>query len=234
MPRENDPLAGIVDQVLVVSLRGGDRREDLNHHFGEMGIAFEYFDAYQGSLIDTQTLIESGAVNAVNEHWGVPFVGGEVGCYLSHVAAWIRAIGMGCSRVLICEDDVEFLYVPEFLRRSLEAAPRDADMLYLSSFRAPGSGGSHDLERRYANDYWRTASQEGEGSLAYIVNVKCMGYLLRNAFPMRYALDGLIKWPSSDWCDADLRCYISDPILCRERPCGTTIHGRQRRGHLRG
>jgi GR25 family glycosyltransferase involved in LPS biosynthesis len=178
--------------------------------------------------MDHAAMLEGGAVCERYDSSPTPFLAREMGCYFSHLGAMIHAVGRGYSRVMICEDDVEFLYVPEFLRRSLEAAPPDADMLYLFSTCAPGCGLGQDKDRRYCNEYWRTASHEGDGAVAYIANARSISYLLRNAFPMRFTLDGLTKWPSSSWCDLDLRCYMSDPLLCGVRQVHSIIHDQPR------
>ena len=205
---------GLVDRTLIISLPSHPRREHVARHFGEMGIAFELFDAFDGRQMDLPSLIAGGAVNAVNEQWKHLHSPGEVGCYFSHVAAMMYALGKGWGRVMICEDDAEFLYSPEATREALAAAPDDADMLYLFSAVQPGSGVRQDLGRRPVNPHWRTAYQEGNGAVCYVATAKALSYLLRNAFPMRYELDGLTKWPSSEWCDVGLASYLADPLLC--------------------
>ena len=37
------------------------------------------------------------------------------------------------------------------------------------------------------------------------------------------AYDGLTKWPSSSWCDVQLKSYICDPMLCAVHPLESTI-----------
>lgn len=118
------------DHAYCINLaRRADRWEEANRQFEAMGLHVERFEAVDGSTLDglpaTVTLAQSQAA-----------IPGVVGCSLSHRLVLEDARCRGFQRVLILEDDVEFVPdADELFAGYINQVPDDWTMLYF--------GGNH-------------------------------------------------------------------------------------------
>ena len=117
-------------QVVCINLsRRPDRMAVMDHQFHELGYSVRWLEA-----VDGRTLPEE-AVRRWNETTRRPLRRGELGCTLSHMAAWREAWDAGWPYVWILEDDVRLGLPPEVLGRGvgeLNEVEPDWDLLYVT------------------------------------------------------------------------------------------------------
>ena len=143
-----------IDKHYCISLESRpERKKYAEETFIKLGIDVEIFPAVNGNLIDYKSIS--------NRH-----TPGMVGCFLSHRAIWIDAIGNGYKRIMVWEDDA--MPVPHFntlMKRALPALPNNWEFIYLGFTHYQGFYGY----REKINDYW-VKPGHGWGTQCYAVN----------------------------------------------------------------
>lgn len=91
--------------VYVINLDGSnDRLRDITRRLAAFGITFERISAFDGRKLDLSTIADYNAGRA-ERYMGRSLVGGEIGCYRSHLDAAARFLRSDARYVLILEDD---------------------------------------------------------------------------------------------------------------------------------
>ena len=94
--------------VLVISLKNETaRREAVSAHLKECGFDFEFFDAIDGRQMDVLEHPRYDSITRRRCH-GRDLKPGELGCSLSHRAAYEEIIKRNLDYALIIEDDARF------------------------------------------------------------------------------------------------------------------------------
>ena len=96
-------------KIVVISLPdAAERRERAARQLGELGLAFEFFDAMRGEQVMADRYFE----HCDEEEWllntGHPMSPGEVGCFASHRSMWQKCVELG-EPLMIMEDDFQLL-----------------------------------------------------------------------------------------------------------------------------
>ena len=96
-------------KIFVISLPDAvERRERVARQLGELGLAFEFFDAMRGEQVIAARYFE----HCDEEEWllntGHPMSLGEVGCFASHRSMWQKCIELD-EPLMIMEDDFQLL-----------------------------------------------------------------------------------------------------------------------------
>jgi glycosyl transferase family 25 len=96
-------------KIFVISLPDAEaRRERAARQLGELGLAFEFFDAMRGE----QVLADGYFDRCDEEEWllntGHEMSLGEVGCFASHRSMWQKSVDLG-EAIMIMEDDFQLL-----------------------------------------------------------------------------------------------------------------------------
>jgi glycosyl transferase family 25 len=96
-------------KIFVISLPDAvERRERVARQLGELGLAFEFFDAMRGEQVMAERYFE----RCDEEEWllntGHPMSLGEVGCFASHRSMWQKCIELD-EPLMIMEDDFQLL-----------------------------------------------------------------------------------------------------------------------------
>ena len=96
-------------KIFVISLPDAvERRERVARQLGELGLAFEFFDAMRGEQVIAERYFE----RCDEEEWllntGHPMSLGEVGCFASHRSMWQKCIELD-EPLMIMEDDFQLL-----------------------------------------------------------------------------------------------------------------------------
>lgn len=119
---------------------------------------------------------------------------GEIGCYLSHREIWKYIKKRGWNKVLILEDDAQFVEPFDF---DVSSLPEIWDMLYLGQY-------CYDHDFLVRSDTGKNAAliQHIDKNLfkashcwlthAYAVNSKCIDYLLDNTKLLDWPIDGIL------------------------------------------
>jgi glycosyl transferase family 25 len=96
-------------KIFIISLPDAEaRRERAARQLGELGLAFEFFDAMRGE----QVLADGYFDRCDEEEWllntGHEMSLGEVGCFASHRSMWQKSVDLG-EAIMIMEDDFQLL-----------------------------------------------------------------------------------------------------------------------------
>ena len=99
--------------AIVISMKGEDKRRDMmDNHLKERGFTAEYFDAVDGRQMDVLSHPDYLKSKRRAAH-GRDLKPGELGCMLSHRAAYQYILDQGYEHALLLEDDARV--VPETL-----------------------------------------------------------------------------------------------------------------------
>jgi len=221
----------VFDKVFVISLpSNAERRAHIRQHFSETGITnYEFFDAVVGAELDLAVLKQSRILaDKPAAHGNTDLTPSEVGCAWSHIKVYETALAKRFKRILVCEDDVRFCEnANDVFGRYMAEIPRDWDIIHFQSTRAVGSGDKWDIYRKKITRHVYLGYNEGAGAGCYALTRRCMKFLLRYAFPINKAADGLINWPTGWWKQCrGYRGYIVDPLPTTSGQFKTQIEDR--------
>lgn len=120
--------------ILVINLeRSPDRWASASRQLAEAGLCAERLPAVDGRALSLADLKRIAPVNAA--FYFKPLSPGEVGCYLSHVAAAERIVSEGWPMALVLEDDFEL--APHFLSTFRELTSRPGELHDLTRLDGP-------------------------------------------------------------------------------------------------
>jgi glycosyl transferase family 25 len=96
-------------KLFVISLPdAAERRERAARQLGELGLAFEFFDAMRGEQVMADGYFERCDAGEWLLNTGHPMSLGEVGCFASHRSMWQKCVELG-EPMMIMEDDFQLL-----------------------------------------------------------------------------------------------------------------------------
>lgn len=107
-------------EVYMINLkRRPERRIKMELTMNELGLDFEYFEAFDGKTLTDEVLIEKGIT--LLPEYSDPYhkrrmTMGEIGCFLSHYTIWQKMVELDQQEVLVLEDDIRF--EPYFMQRA--------------------------------------------------------------------------------------------------------------------
>lgn len=112
-----------VSNVFVISLqRSVERREKIAKEMAEKSISFTFFDAVDGHQRAPDFAADYDYAKRLWLTSGYMPSKGELGCYASHYALWVKCIEMG-EPIVVCEDDITLSdEAPRILSFALEKA----------------------------------------------------------------------------------------------------------------
>ncbi len=91
--------------VYVINLDGSnDRLEAITGRLAAYGVTFKRVSAFDGRKLDLSTVADYDE-NRAERYMGRSLVGGEIGCYRSHLDAATRFLASDARYLLILEDD---------------------------------------------------------------------------------------------------------------------------------
>lgn len=189
-----------------------DRWRYMERQFLDMGLGEQ---VYRVEAVDGQALTEEAVAELRKRFRILPTVRedrlrGRMGCYLSHLAALEQAMAEGWERVLIIEDDCEFL--TGATERPIQA-PLDCEVFYL--------GGT----------FWRQKEAETAEQTGPWVHIERRHLKMAGTFALGLEGRDTIRRVYQMLCEArpssiDLmyineiqkrgHCYIMNPVMCRQ------------------
>ncbi|MCC4797879.1 glycosyltransferase [Enterovibrio norvegicus] len=96
--------------VFVISLkRSAERREKIAKEMAEKNISFTFFDAVDGHQGSPELAVDYDYSKRLWLTSGYMPSKGELGCYASHYALWIKCLEIG-EPIVVCEDDITLSY----------------------------------------------------------------------------------------------------------------------------
>ena len=223
------------DQSYIINLKSSrSRLKHARKEFSSVGIDnYTVLEATDGKHLDIDLFRQSKFCH-VDDYKKRHLSAGEVGCYMSHVRVWLDMISKGYKKVLICEDDMRFDKgsLP-YLDSRLKSIPDDWSIIHFYCSYAGNDLELRKQKRRPFSEGVYFGWDEGGGTVCYGLSDKAALMLLEHAFPIRYAADGLVSYPTLDQFQElapELykdKGFVLDPSPCCLADFETTIDGRE-------
>jgi glycosyl transferase, family 25 len=119
--------------IFVITMDGQERRwQSASSQLAAQGLCFDRLPAIAGSALSASDIAAAYDAERNRRVWKTPMTVEEIGCYLSHIAAWTKIAASGVEAGIILEDD--FLAAPQLadiLRRLPAAATSEWDIIKL-------------------------------------------------------------------------------------------------------
>lgn len=204
------------DRICIINMpRSFKRRAAMLFQIGRLKLNNTcLIEAVDGFSLDLEKMKAEGKLQW-NDWNNSDLTHGEVGCYLSHVRVWNMLVDQNMGRVLICEDDI--IWRPDTNKiadKFMSEVPDDWDIIHFHSNVRVGSGHKNDIERKQLSEHVWKGCNEGEGAVCYAITKRGARFLLSKAFPIRYAVDGVINRLTLPKWSAEYRGYVCWPFLC--------------------
>ena len=201
--------------VLVVSLTDAtDRRHRTAVQLGRLGLPFEFIDAVDGRAEMPAGSSRLGTLLEI----GRTMTGTEVGCALSHAAAYRRLVDSPAGVGLILEDDVDIDPRLIDLVTAIDQLPPGWDIVTLF----------HGMRTQLAGPTQPVATEvavrrllHSFGTVGYILNHEAAAQLVERTDPVRLPADELLFRPGV----SSLRTYATIPPLVRDGAFDSLIRG---------
>ena len=174
--------------VRVINMAGAEARmKAAAAALDAEGIAFCRFDAVDGRALPPEEVARIHDADANRRRFRYPLLGGELGCYLSHIGVWRELLAGDAPGAVVLEDDFT---CARPLRPVLEALARDGggwDMVKLYT-RRPGA---RMLRRRPLCEGAELALpyQIPNTTLGYVIRREAAARLLARALPISRPVD---------------------------------------------
>jgi|LakMenEpi03Aug12_release.lakeMendotaPanAssembly.Ray.scaffolds.fasta_scaffold255353_3 glycosyl transferase family 25 len=127
---------------------------------------------------------------------------GGLGCYLSHVAIWDDVLKNNYRRVLVFEDDIEFVKnFEDMMKERISYIPTDYDMLFLDV--------ADCFDYTNVNKYFKKIDGLFFGMHSYIITDNAAKVLLPRIFPVELQIDSYISYMGNL---SDLNMYYTDGL----------------------
>lgn len=198
----------------VVSLEDAcERREFVSEGFAELGLPFEILDAVDGRHLSAEQRGTYSHVRALFEV-GRGLTEGELGCMLSHLAAYRRLVDEQRPEAVILEDDA--CPTPDLIAL-LEARATFPPGWDVVNFKPLfGDATARPIGAPLLGGRYRVVTYPGNpyGSSCYLIRLDAARRLLRVGRPVRMPADDLLFRPKP----AGLRTYGIEP--------SPVVHGR--------
>ena len=208
--------------VLLINLDGSaERLKKASSQLAAAGRSFERLPAVDGRLLPESE--RSRLAPWDRKAFFKPLSPGEIGCYLSHLAALERIVKEGWPRALVLEDD--FVLRPGFrdgLQEVLSRAGQRPDLVKLEGLRS----GGEIVDRLPSGLMLMRNRRPPTRNVAHLWSLGGARKVLRAAGSFRRPFDVEIK----HWWEYGLEItYVSPPLIVDGDPdgSGSTIGARQ-------
>lgn len=179
-------------KIYVVNLASATKRyQQINSQLRDLGLAYELFEAVNGSTLDEQTMEELCSTDAVksNPTW---LTKGAIGCALSHWGVYKKIVADGEEVALILEDDMILPpNFPEILATvENQIADNEVILLYFQSFKEIVFSNQNKtrLVGKYELAYPMSMNNLG-GAGAYIIKKSVAQKFVNQLIPIRASAD---------------------------------------------
>jgi glycosyl transferase family 25 len=214
--------------AIVISLTNAlERRQIAQSEMTRSGLSWEFLDAIDGRLLqNSPPEYNSKKVKALQ---GFELTPSEVGCFLSHRAAWRWCIELN-QNVLVLEDDFHFLPHLQEVLSTLDAHPGDWDIVRLQALVDTG-------KTEYKNfGTFRLIHTHGDplGATAYIISPQSAKILLNRSSSIFEPLDHYLEHKARHGLEV-LACHpypvtiTGAPTTIADRPGREPINGMKKR-----
>ena len=196
--------------------RSPERLARMDRIFRSLSLEYERVPA-----VDGRSLAEA-EIRRHNRVAREPLSAGEIGCFLSHRAAWVRVVEAGVPHAAVMEDDLHLCRAARSFLSSDEWIPADADIVKVETNGRRivvdrteiGIGAGHSLT---------LLRGPHNGTGGYIISLDCARRLIERDAAMLMPVDKFLFNPQSPLFGS-LRIYQILPALCIQE----LIHNRAR------
>ena len=199
------------NKIFVISLvTSQDRRSSIKKQLNQLGLDFEFFDAFNGKALSDSQLNKYNPKASIMAS-GREMTPAEIGCALSHITIYEKIINEGIERAVIFEDDS--IINKDFLKilKNWEKIPADWELVLFchgeDKMKLLETLGKPTIYKNY-----RCVSFKGAVGItsAYAINRLGAKKLLDYAYPIRFTADGL----TGRFMDTGVRLYGILPHCC--------------------
>jgi glycosyl transferase family 25 len=213
--------------ILLINLNESKGRlENSRQELAKFGLSFERLEAVDGRKMSKDELDKISPWD--KSAFFKPLSPGEVGCYLSHVAAAEKIVRENWSHALVFEDDFRLTpYFLEVIHLAVKEAPKGFHIIKLQGS-VRGGEVMVNLNKDYKIMRHRCAPTQNVAHLWSLDGAKAF---LNIAYPLRRPVDVQLK----HWWEGALDIlYISPPIVLDGDAKGlnSTIGARKPKGIL--
>lgn len=175
----------IIDKIYVINLdESSQRLKDITRSLKRENMEFERVSGVVGKKLDKKKLIAENIVE------NKKLKKGEIGCALSHIKIWNKAVKEN-QNILVLEDDVIIKKnFWENFNKIQSQIPADFDIVYLGGSNIYGTKISENIIRPKSNKKKDTTNS---GTYAMLINKKSIHKLLKMSKPLTHAIDMQIK-----------------------------------------
>ena len=176
-------------KIFVINLeRSVDRRESMKRQLEHLALPYEFVKAVDGNCLTTEQLSKYSAQDSLRIH-GRELTRAEIGCALSHLGIYHRILDERLRGAFVFEDDLRIGADFVALIANRHRFPRDWELIkfcHANPRIVPRSQKTIMGEYRIVKFASRVAF-----AAAYVINQKGAAKLIKYAYPIRFAADGL-------------------------------------------
>ena len=172
--------------VFVISLTDNkDRREHMSRLLSDHGIAFEFFNAFDGRGQPSESISPLYSDQHAEHKLGRKLIGSEVAIAISHLNVYKYILRLGYPYALILEDDIRITRSIAPILANIEALPSGWDIASLCYYRNSNTLRHYVISLRQRHPLsggYQTAffTQNMHSAAAYLISAKGAAMLVAN------------------------------------------------------
>ena len=195
------------------------RKEEMEKQLSKLDLVFTFIVAVDGRNLDQLYIDKYYSSRETRKLHGRELTRGELGCSLSHISIYERMIKDGSNYAVVLEDDI---YIGNSFREFIDLLPQlqsdDWEMINLISDTRSTPFGKPVFDiHRYS--LFHSSSNR---TAAYVIKQSAAQKLLRYAYPIRFASDGL----TGRFRETGVRLYGLSPNIVALRDVDSDIGSR--------
>jgi GR25 family glycosyltransferase involved in LPS biosynthesis len=181
-----------------------------------MGLTnWEFLDAIDGNKLNVPQMKRAGDFVSIRP--GVWMSRGELGCVMSHRAAWQAALDRGYQSAMFCEDDVLFRrMINKWVDRHWNEFPKDWGCIHWYTGIPTRQKHRKNKRRKRITDGVWLGHREGCGAVCYSLSRPAMEMLVEFSTPLKNVTDGVIPSLGTDRAGSKslaIKPYLTNPTM---------------------
>ena len=199
----NNNILEKIDKFYFINLdKSKDRLDLMLKYSKDLNLKLERFPAVYGSNLNRNNLIEKGILDKNNK-----LGNGEIGCFLSHINIWKKALKRKYKYILILEDDI--IFTDNFknnLIKYYNQVPDNWDIIHLGGSRIKGKLINKNIIKPVFDE--KISGENNMGTYAMLLSRKGIKKLLDIVIPIKNPIDMQIALNNKK-----LNIYYTEPKL---------------------
>lgn len=198
--RDARRFGNFFDKVYIINLkRSPDRKNNMIEQLNKYNITNYFFiDTIDGQDVDTEDLKRTKKWAYPNNDFcsngcscrgkGHSLSNAQLSVHINHYNIWQNMIENKYNNCLILEDDCVFTDEAFNFDKIVDYIPKDWQILFLGHVHRIGSGNSIEINDKF----WKVTKHIPESHI-YGITRECAELLVKNAYPLRAAVDGYLS-----------------------------------------